>query len=346
MSRQRIAFIDFMKCMCIMLIVMYHIDHEFFNHILPNLNNALQAFRLPMYYFISGIFFKRYGGFADFTRRKVNNILVPFCFFIVLAYGLRLAEWTVRWAVGAESIDISPIHLVEPFFMRYWDMTTPIWFLLSLFWCNVIYYAMQRWLKSLWLICLVALLLSVIGYLCGIYHVLLPLMLDTSLVAIPYFILGHEVNRLGALRPSRYDRWGIVALLLVALPIYLLSENIHLLIQALPVYWKLYLLPFVAIMALFWACKPLPHIPVLCHYGRYSLIILGTHTMIYEPLRFLFVHYGMAPGARLSLLVFCLTMLIEWPVIWLLKTWAPRFTAQEPFFHEGWSLRRSSLTTD
>ena len=79
MSRQRIPFIDFMKCMCIMLIVMYHIDHDFFNRILPNLNNALQAFRLPMYYFISGIFFKRYGGFADFTRRKVNNILVPFC---------------------------------------------------------------------------------------------------------------------------------------------------------------------------------------------------------------------------------------------------------------------------
>ena len=205
---------------------------------------------------------------------------------------------------------------------------------------------MQRWLKSLWLICLVALLMSVIGYLCGVYHVLLPLMFDTSLVAIPYFILGHEVNRLGALQPSRYDRWGIVALLLVALPIYLLSENIHLLIQALPVYWKLYLLPFVAILALFWACKSLPYIPVFCHYGRYSLIILGTHTMIYEPLRFLLVYYGAAPGARLSLLVFCLTMLIEWPVIWMLKTWAPRFTAQEPFFHEGWRLCRSTLTTE
>ena len=126
-------------------------------------------------------------------------------------------------------------------------MTTPIWFLLSLFWCNIIYYAMQQWLKSLWLICLVALGLSIIGYLCGIYHVLLPLMLATSLVAIPYFILGHELNRLGALQPSRYDRWGILVLLAVALPVYLLSENIHLLIQALPAYWKLYLLPFFAI---------------------------------------------------------------------------------------------------
>lgn len=68
-----------------MLIVMYHIDHEFFNRLAPNMNNALQAFRLPMYYFISGIFFKLYQGFLDFTRRKVNNILVPFVFLLCSA---------------------------------------------------------------------------------------------------------------------------------------------------------------------------------------------------------------------------------------------------------------------
>lgn len=38
--------------------------------------------------FLLGIFFMRYGGFSDFTRRKVNNFLVPFCFFIVLAYAV------------------------------------------------------------------------------------------------------------------------------------------------------------------------------------------------------------------------------------------------------------------
>ncbi len=337
-ATRRIPFIDFMKSMCIMLIVMFHIDHDFFNSVLPNLNNALQAFRLPMYYFISGIFFKRYGGFIDFTRRKVNNILVPFCFFIVLAYVLRLLEFAVRWMFGAAPIDISLFHLIEPFCLRYWEMTTPIWFLLSLFWCNILFYVMQQWLKPMWIIYLVAMALSVIGYLCGIFHVVLPLELDTSLVAMPYFVLGHEVKRLGGLQPSRYDRWGVVALVMVVLPIYLLSDNIHLLNQALPAYWKLYRLPFVAILALFWACKSLPRIPVICHYGRYSLIILGTHTMIYVPLRFLLLHYGMDAGPMLSLVVFFITMLIEWPVIWLLKTYFPRFTAQEPFFKTDWKV--------
>ena len=338
MARERIAYIDFMKCLCIMLIVMYHIDHDFFNYLLPNLNDALQAFRLPMYYFISGIFFKLYEGFADFTRRKVNNILVPFVFFIVFAYLVRCCEAVFRMAIGAEAIDLSPIRLVEPFYLRYWAITTPLWFLPSLFWVNIIFYAMQRLIKPIWGLLAATVALSIIGYYLGINKIELPLMLDSSLVAMPYFVLGWGMKRLGALTPSRWDKFGIIALLAVSVPIYLLSEFMNLHFQVFPAYWKLYLLPFVAILSLFWACKPLPRIPVFCHYGRYSLIILGTHPLFFLPIRFLFVHFGMEPGVDLTLFVFVLTILCEWPLIWLLKTYAPRFTAQEPFFKPGWKI--------
>ena len=320
-----------------MLIVMYHIDHEFFNYIAPNLNNALQAFRLPMYYFISGFFFKRYNGFTDFTRRKVNNILVPFVFFIILAYLVRLLEAACRYAIGAEAIDISPLRLVEPFYLRYWEVTTPIWFLLSLFWVNVMFYALSRWLKHWGFIVLVTLLIAAVGYGLAKRSIELPLMLDTSLVALPYFVLGWGVAQLGALKPSRWDRWGWLLLLIVALPIYLCADFMNLHFQVLPAFWKLYLLPFIAILALFWACKPLLFIPLLCTYGRYSLIILGTHPLLFLPIRsFCILRLGMEPGIALSLIVFVFTMALEWPVIWLLKTWAPRFTAQEPFFKQGW----------
>ncbi|MBQ9820634.1 MAG: acyltransferase [Muribaculaceae bacterium] len=336
---QRIAYIDFMKCLCIMLIVMYHIDHEFFNYLAPNLNNALQAFRLPMYYFISGIFFKLYGGFADFTRRKVNNILVPFVFFVVLAFGLRLVEFGARYLIGAQPIDINPSILIEPFYMRSWLLTSPLWFLLSLFWVNIIFYALQRLIKPLWGLLLATVAISAVGYWLGTHKVELPLMLDTSMVALPYFVLGWGMKRLGVLEPSRYDKWGVLVLAAVALPIYYLSDYMNLHLQVLPAYWKLYVLPFVAILSLFWACKPLPRIPVLCHYGRYSLIILGTHMVLFLPIRSWFIlRGGMEPGIGLTLIVFALTMLVLWPVIWLLKTYAPRFTAQEPFFKPGWKL--------
>lgn len=338
MEKRRIPYIDLMKCLCIMLIVMYHIDHKFFNYLAPHLNDALQAFRLPMYYFISGIFFKLYEGYADFTRRKVNNILVPFVFFVVFAYAVRCLEAAVRLALGADPIDVSPMQLIEPFYLRYWPNTTPLWFLLSLFWVNVIFYALQRWIKPLWGLVVATVLLSVVGYELGVNKVELPLMFDTSLVALPYFVLGWGMKRLGALKPSKWDGWGFLALLLVAMPIYWLNEFMNLHFQVLPAYWKLYLLPYVAILALFWACKPIPRVPVLCHFGRYSLIILGTHPLILQPIRFLLLRQGMDYGIGLTVLVFVLTMALEWPLIWLLKTYAPRFTAQEPFFRPGWKL--------
>ena len=338
MPLQRIAYIDFMKCLCIMLIVMYHIDHEFFNYLAPNLNNALQAFRLPMYYFISGIFFKLYEGFADFTRRKVNNILVPFVFFIVLNFVMKCTEALFRHLIGADPIEVNPVILVEPFILRTWLWTTPIWFLLSLFWVNILFYALQRFIKPLWALLLVTVVLSVAGYVMAVNKIQLPLMMDTSLVALPYFVLGRGIHRMGLLQPSRWDKWGLLALAIAFIPIYLFSDFLNLHYQVLPQYWKLYLLPFLAILTFLWACKPLPRVPLLCHYGRYSLIILGTHPLFFLHTRFVLIHYGFEPGVQLTLIVFAVTMLLELPMIWILKTCFPRFVAQKPFFKPGWKL--------
>ena len=264
---------------------------------------------------------------------------MPFVFFIVFAFVLRLIECVIRLALGAQGLELSWTELIEPFYRRYWPNTAPIWFLLSLFWVNIIFYALQRWVRPLWGLLVATMAISVVGYLLGFNKIELPLMLDTSFVALPYFVLGWGINRLGMVRPHRFDRWGVVCLLVVLIPIYFFSEFTNLHFQVLPSYWKLYCLPFIAILALFWACKPLPRIPVLCHFGRYSLIILGTHQVIFLPLRFLFIHYGMQPGVTLTLIVFALTMIIEWPMIWILKTYFPRFTAQKPFFNaDGWRI--------
>jgi len=323
-----------------MLIVMYHIDHEFFNYLAPNLNNALQAFRLPMYYFLSGIFFKLYEGFADFTRRKVNNILVPFVFFVVLAFAYRCLEAALRLAIGAQPIDVSPMQLVEPFYLRHWEFSGPLWFLLSLFWVNILFYLMQRFIKPLWGIVAATILLSCVGYWLAINKIELPLMMDTSLVAIPYFVLGWAMKGVKPLPSTPACNMGRVALLcIVAVPIYLMSEFLNLHHQILPDYWKVYVLPFCAIVALYVACSALPRVPILCTYGRYSLIILGTHPLLFLPLRMVCIlRLGMEPGIQLTLVVFVLTMLLEWPVIWLLKTYAPRFTAQQQLFKPGWKL--------
>jgi len=321
------------------MVTLYHIDHQSFDYLAPNLYNTVYNYLLPTFYFISGFFFRPYKGFNDFLRNKVNQLIVPFVFFVFFAFAVRLVEYGLHLAVGFYPVEISLIQLIEPFYLRYWPNTAPMWFLLSLFWAHVIFYAIQNWVKPFWGVIFVTFVLSVVGYLLARYEIMLPLMLDTSLVVLPYLVLGWVVNRYRVLLSSRFKQLDLLVFIVVWLLVYWLSDFYNLHFLKLPSYWKLYLLPFVAVLSLFRACRHLPYIPVLCYYGRFTLIILCTHPLILQPIRSLLMAHGMTPGIGLSLLILALTMLLEWPLIWLLKTYAPRFTAQKPFFKEGWKIR-------
>ena len=67
--QQRIEFIDLAKGICIILVVLLHI--------VPSANiPELRFIRIPLYFILSGLFFKDYGSFRNFLKKKVNNILL------------------------------------------------------------------------------------------------------------------------------------------------------------------------------------------------------------------------------------------------------------------------------
>ena len=74
----RIEFLDLAKGLCIVLVVVYHIN-RYYQLDMPAAN-FFKAFRLPLYFFLSGVFFKSYEGFGGFLRRKTNKLLIPFAF--------------------------------------------------------------------------------------------------------------------------------------------------------------------------------------------------------------------------------------------------------------------------
>lgn len=56
-EKKRIEYIDLMKGVCITLVVLYHvIDCTNIQFI----DNALANFRMPLYFFLSGLFFKKW----------------------------------------------------------------------------------------------------------------------------------------------------------------------------------------------------------------------------------------------------------------------------------------------
>ena len=76
----RIEYIDLAKGFCIILVVLFHCDIYFY-HIGYEFNTMVgNTFRMPLYYFLSGLFFKPYNGFFNFAIRKANKLLIPFLF--------------------------------------------------------------------------------------------------------------------------------------------------------------------------------------------------------------------------------------------------------------------------
>ena len=328
-TRERLGYIDFMKGFCILIIVAFHINNEIYPH---KLNLMLQSFRIPLYYFLSGLFFKQYSGFVEFFRRKFNNIIVPYFFFMLLTCSIHCVltlgvgvKWMGEWTWWS---------LLDPFMCRYYHYNTPLWFLISLFEVNIVYYLLQNICpKRSGRYALMFLMAFVAWYFRKTPVFNGCLYLDTVFMAMPYFVLGNEIKSLGLLKKNkRFDKWGYAVIVPVCVMLYFCSSKINLLIQSVPQFYKLYTVPFVAILTLFWFSKNLPKVPIVNYIGRYSIVVLGTHIvlikLVKQALVFVMVQHLGLPGVN-EWLIFAAVVLCELAVIPLMIRLFPKFTAQK-----------------
>lgn len=328
-KKERLVYVDFMKGFCILLIVAFHIDNDIFP---LRVNMMLQSFRIPMYYFLSGMFFKRYDGFIDFVRRKTNNILVPYVFFMLLTCAVHCIMWYAFEAVWFGKWEWS--SLADPFMRRYYHYNTPLWFLISLFEVNVIYYVLlMACPKRAGRYAVIALLAFVAWYFKKQPIFNNPLFLDTALMAMPYFVLGSEIKSAGLINKNvRLDRWGWVVIVPLLMLLYKVSPKINLLIQCEPHFFKLYAVPFVAILGLFWFSKNMPKIPIVTYIGRYSIVVLGTHIMLISFAKHLLEICAsgfLGTGVCFNWCVFAVVVAMEMCLIPVMINLVPKFTAQE-----------------
>lgn len=344
MEKKRLGYIDFMKGVCIMLIVMHHTDANFYDYIAPNLNNTLQSFRIPMYYFLSGLFFKTYDGFNGFLRRKVNNLIVPFIFFHV--GGFLVSAFTFHFIHPGSTFQW--MEILAPLVHNKWSYTVALWFLLSLFEVNILYYTIKRCVKPTLLQAAIIALLSIVPLIMTRHSFTLPLMLDTALVGIAYFAIGAEVRAHRMLEPHKQDVWGAVIFLPVFFLIYQCAGYIDIRERVLPNYFQLYIIPAIAILTMLWACKNVrfythntqskrvtsvyARIPLVGYIGQFSLIVLGTHDLILTPLDAAFAGVEISAPA-MALLKWSITIAAMFIIIPVLTALFPKFTAQKPLLH-------------
>lgn len=124
-----------MKGICIILIILLHNQISF---PCENLNHILKNMRIPLYFCLSGLFFKEYNGFIDFITRKFNKLTIPFIFFsyfpIILCY------------IGHKyELKTYILMVIEPY-------NAPLWFLRCLFITYILYFFFRKITKELSLV--------------------------------------------------------------------------------------------------------------------------------------------------------------------------------------------------
>lgn len=336
-TKQRLPFVDLLKGICIILIVGNHISEEIF----PGQTNAmLQSFRVPLYYFLSGLFFKDYGSFGEILRRKTNNILVPFVFFFLLACILSIFCCEILHlddkGIITDSWEWS--YLLDPFTIREYHYGPVLWFLPSLFECCLIYYLLQRYATHI-IVYSAIILLSLFGMACPRLGIYLPFMLDAAFIGLPFFALGVFFKQHGALNKSKYDKLGLILFIPMIVFLYFFSDKISILHQRYPDYFTLYGVSLVAITIMFLFAKNFGKVPIISYFGRYSIIILGTHTLILVPLRLVFYRlFGEQYWVYWAILAVIMTL--ELIIIPVMIRLFPHFTAQKELIRKRKSFNK------
>lgn len=318
--KKRIQFVDLAKRVCITLVVFAHCGCP-----LPLL--GLEAVRMPLYFMLSGLFFKDYGGFFQLLVRKLNKLLIPFLFFYLTAYAVYyLFEW------AKPGLIVTPANGILDVFTQRQMFNGPIWFLLCLFWGNLFFCIIKQNLRQEYQRAVAVLLLAGVGVTLGYNGVFVACLIDVSLTSLPFFYMGYLLNRTPILYPNKFDRYSV----LIAICFWIVSVIAHFTVGTPHISFLqniingnvllAYIIPLIQVLAILFICKAVGHVPFLSYIGRYSIVLLVLHHMIYRPLALVIRHFDLPQPALLNALI---TILVCAALIEPCRRLIPWFVAQK-----------------
>lgn len=338
MKKPRIEYIDLAKGICICLVVATHICEMVIEKPTTEYNeieNFLISFRMPLYFMLSGLFFKDYGGIKEFCRRKANKLLLPFAAFYLIG--------NIPWKVFGAYRDWEFINLCswdwiyDTFFLIY--PAGAIWFLLCLFMVGLLFYGLRSTLSNTFIMLAGSFALAFVSKCMSEKEWTLPLYLDTAMMALPFYSIGYIIRAKTDLLTREQSRLNIVLWLLCCLTVTALSIRVFGIdyinyyrndYAAMP-FPLVYVYGLLGIAIVLLTAKFFVRIPILSYVGRYSVVVLCTHQIIYHALHyaFRFLMPGSCSGPTYCSLLFVSCILISLPVIKYGIRYCPHIFAQK-----------------
>lgn len=266
--KKRIEFIDLAKGICIIMVVIGH------SSLLTE--PTFRMLRMPLYFVLSGLFFKLYSGIPELIIKKTNRLLLPTFAFIVPFSILH-----------AFIIKTDGFSLFDYFFN--WEnhhYTVALWFLIALFEVNIIYALVNTLTKANpYLTGLLSFLLGGLGYYLITHGLADILLFNKALISLPFIYIGHQLKKTDILYKSKWDlpvaAVSLVLFFLLGVVVHLASLDIdmfHGLYQGHPL--LLFPVTIGLVLCFLMMCKLINYIPYISYVGRYSIVILCIHFVV------------------------------------------------------------------
>lgn len=185
----RIEWLDIAKGTGILLVVLGHCLH-----IEGKPFQVIFVFHMPLFLYLSGVVFREKQGFKDFGKKKAKTLLLPFAGFYLLGFAVSIAVPIWRNELTWTGIK-QDLWLCDPNAVH----NSSIWFLVCLFWVQMIFWFVER--RPVWLQLFLLGILYLAGIIYSRYRVpfagffRLPMNLDVVPVAIAFFAVGFYVHK-------------------------------------------------------------------------------------------------------------------------------------------------------
>jgi fucose 4-O-acetylase-like acetyltransferase len=280
--KQRIEYIDVAKGIGIILVAIGHFVYRKNFDTQSVLFHWIYSFHMPLFFFISGLFFSATGGSKSFFIRKLRSLVVPYILFSIIQIILNIIEH--------DSIGI------KRFIFYGWGNKSPMWFIVCLFEIEMLHYLIlyqRKWRYPVIIMLIVFFLYKII------YNGWLPYSVSELPYFYTYFLMAYILRD----KLMRMKNWNLIFLIFPVLwvihwfilkytldynPQYRVSDNdlLSFVLRYITSIIGLIATLLVSLLTSKYFIKKL-----FTWIGRNTLVILCTHLMIYDFLLWMNIQY-------------------------------------------------------
>ena len=332
-EKHRVEYIDLIKGIAIILVVAGHCSLPLPEH----MRNMLQHARMPLFVFLSGLFFSTCGdSFKRLLVKKLSKLLVPYVTFRLL-FMLMLPFTNEYFNLGMlKSIVYNFIHEGDLY-----QYNHPLWFLKMLFWQPLLAYCVELGLRKLPKAARlgVTIAVSLAAYGCNRYFwsicpenvspdmvfFIYKICLMPALILLPLYYAAYTYRDMILCPHKPLHMWLILP---VAVAVWYFATEC-------PTWYygcfftdsclRLWMAQLGGIFVAYFIGYMLQRVPYVSYVGRYSLVVLATHVIVIDfAMNMLHIHNVYA--------LFAIVLATAPALIWLLTRFMPHFTAQKDIF--------------